>query len=59
MFTTVELQRTFASLSANLPDGRWVPLLPYPGPLTWRLRDAWEVVMGRAEAVRNTTVNDK
>lgn len=38
------------------PDGKhWEPSLPYPGgPLTWRMRDAWEVLMGRAQAIIQT-----
>lgn len=32
----------------------WEPLLPYPGPFSWRLRDAWEVLQGRATAVKQT-----
>jgi len=36
---------------AGLSDGRWVLAKPLPGPLSWRLRDAWEVFRGRAEAV--------
>lgn len=32
----------------------WEPALPYPGPWSWRLRDAWEVLQGRATAIRRT-----
>ena len=33
-------------------EGRWIPSRPVPGPLWSRLRDAWAVLWGRAEAVR-------
>lgn len=35
------------------PDGkRWYLALPVAGPLMYRLRDAWAVIRGRAEAIR-------
>lgn len=30
----------------------WYVAKPEPGPLPWRIRDAWAVVTGKAEAVR-------
>lgn len=40
-------------VSTQLPDGRWVPALPLPCGFIWiRLKDAWEVFRGRAEAIR-------
>lgn len=30
--------------------GRWVPARPLPGPFLWRLRAAWAVLRGRADA---------
>lgn len=36
-------------------NGPWIPALPLPGPLRSRLRDAWEVLCGRATAVREPT----
>lgn len=33
-------------------DGRWMPVRPLTGPFVWRLCDAWEVLRGRADAVR-------
>jgi hypothetical protein len=38
--------------------GPWVFMLPIPAPWRWRLRDAWEVLCGRAEAVREATIED-
>lgn len=35
----------------RLPDGQWVPKLPHPAPFRVRLRDAWQVLIGKAEAV--------
>jgi hypothetical protein len=40
------------------PGGPWVKVLPMTAPLSWRLRDAWEVLRGRAEAVRESTIDD-
>ena len=31
-------------------DGRYVPARPYSGPWTWRIRAAWAVLRGRADA---------
>lgn len=37
------------------PDGKhWEPSLPYPAPMIRNIRDAWEVLNGRAHAVRQT-----
>ena len=43
-------------LRGDYPDtgdvnGRWYLAKPIPDPLIWRLRQAWEVVMGRAEII--------
>lgn len=32
--------------------GKWRPAEPYPTIIRWRIRDAWEVICGRAHAVR-------
>jgi hypothetical protein len=32
-------------------DGQWMPARPLRGPLTWRLKDAWLVLTGKADAV--------
>jgi|GEM_PF-5933509 len=33
-------------------DGQWVPCRPLPcEPFLWRLKDAWEVLRRRADAV--------
>ena len=31
-------------------DGKWTPARPEPGPLVWRVRAAWAVLRGRADA---------
>jgi len=37
------------------PDGKhWEPALPYPGPFIYRVRDAWQVLTGKATAIRST-----
>lgn len=34
-------------------DGRWVPALPIAHPDLWyRLKDAWAVLLGRAQAIQ-------
>lgn len=33
-------------------DGSWWPSRPCEGPYIYRVRDAWEVLMGRAEAIQ-------
>ena len=33
-----------------LVGGRWVPAKTLPGPLAWRIRAAWAVLTGCAEA---------
>ena len=37
--------------NAVLIDGKYHIARPVPFPFTWRFRGAWEVLMGRAEAV--------
>jgi hypothetical protein len=37
--------------NAVLIDGKYHVARPVPLPFTWRFRGAWEVLMGRAEAV--------
>lgn len=32
-------------------DGQWVPARPWVAPLFWRLRAAWAVLRGKADAV--------
>lgn len=49
MFTLKYLV-TEAPCSQNEINGKWVPARPLPGPFPWRLRDAWEVLRGRADA---------
>lgn len=35
-----------------LIDGKWYPARPLAGPWIWRLRAAWAVLRGRADAFR-------
>jgi hypothetical protein len=37
--------------AASYHFGPYVKAKPLAGPLSWRLRDAWAVLCGRAEAV--------
>lgn len=43
--------RWLAENQTQMPWGEWVPALPLPTLFRWRIRDAWEVICGRAEAV--------
>ncbi len=43
--------RFLAEHQTQMPWGEWVPALPESMGLRWRLRDAWAVLRGRAEAV--------
>jgi hypothetical protein len=49
MWTLHDLLTT-APQSQKEINGRWVPARPYPGPFVWRLRSAWAVLTGRADA---------
>jgi hypothetical protein len=33
-------------------DGEWVPARPLPGPWWWRVKDAWAVLWGKADAFK-------
>lgn len=33
-----------------LINGRWVPARPAAGPLAWRIKAAWAVLRGQADA---------
>ena len=49
MFTLIQLVSDVQKLQSEI-NGRWVPSRPICGPFVWRLRDAWEVLRGRADA---------
>ena len=34
----------------EIKKGKWVPSRPLTGCLNWRLKDAWEVLTGKADA---------
>lgn len=55
MISITELYRADYSPTSDYGDGKWVPSRPYGGfvPARFgRLRDAWAVFRGRAEAVQ-------
>lgn len=33
-------------------NGKWVIARPLPGPILWRLKDALQVILGKADAVK-------
>ena len=41
-----------AQQNSVLINGTYVPARPLPPPWNWRVRAAWEVFRGRADAVR-------
>lgn len=52
MYWTLEkLIQHCNEVTINL-DGKWFPARPYPGNLAFRIYGAWEVLMGRADAVK-------
>jgi hypothetical protein len=58
--TTFEDMKTW-NVQAQVKNARgegWVLAHPYPGQMRWRLADAWEVLQGRAIAVRQATAED-
>ncbi len=51
MITTRELIDGASSPSPK--DGRWLPVLPLGPVLPQRIRDAWAVLTGRAQAIQD------
>jgi len=49
MYMLKELVHPKVNLDTYI-NGKWVPARPLDGPFVWRLKDAWEVLMGRADA---------
>ena len=53
------LKDLMSNPTRSSPDGRhWEPALPWPLPLRYRVRDAWQVLRGQATAVRQTQKAD-
>ena len=52
MWKLEDLIASTQAVSAEVEPGKWVPARPLVGPFSWRLRDAWEVLRGRADAVK-------
>ena len=48
MYRLRELMRW--DVARELRPGVWVPARPLDGPFIWRVRAAWEVLRGRADA---------
>jgi hypothetical protein len=48
MYTLSELYEW--DVRAEIEPGRWVPARPLDGPAIYRIRDAWAVLRGRADA---------
>lgn len=42
----------------NVRGSGWVKHIKTYDPITWRIRDAWEVLQGRAIAVRQSTAEE-
>ena len=50
IYTLRSLLEQTASVQAQI-NGKWVPVRPLYGPLSWRIRAAWLVLTGKADAV--------
>ena len=50
IYTLKSLLETTVSLQANI-NGKWVPARPLAGPLSLKIRAAWLVLTGKADAV--------
>jgi hypothetical protein len=44
--------KNYAHETQTEVDGRWVAARPERGPFLWRIRSAWLVLTGKADAVR-------
>ena len=53
MWMLQDLIKFSSSVSCEI-NGKWVPARPYlkGEPILWRIRDAWEVLMKRADAFK-------
>lgn len=51
MYTVKELLKTANETQAEI-DGKWVPARPMAEPFVCRLRDAWKVLTGKADAMK-------
>ena len=51
IWTLTDLVRSARSNDCEIRPGVWVPARPYPAPFVVRLRGAWLVLTGRADAV--------
>lgn len=40
----------FANSNQALINGKYVPARPYGGPFSWRVKAAWKVLTGKADA---------
>lgn len=49
-WTLKDLMQHCRSVHRETMGGQWVPARPEPGPWLWRLRAAWAVLRGRADA---------
>lgn len=48
----ITVRQLIDGASTPKKDGRWLPCLPYPTTyIVQRVKDAWEVFKGRAEAI--------
>lgn len=53
IFTAETVRDCARSVTCEAPDGRWVPARPmgYPGGWRYRIKAAWLVFTGKADAV--------
>jgi hypothetical protein len=51
IYTLFHLMDSVRTIHRRLADGRWVPARPVGGPSWWRVKAAWSVLSGKADAV--------
>lgn len=52
MYHIDELKKMHTVMDSGNPDDGWVSARPLPDVFIKRLKDAWQVLLGRADAVR-------
>lgn len=49
MYTLKQLMTHCQETQAQI-NGKWVPARPLSGPFSWRVKAAWQVLTGKADA---------
>lgn len=51
LFSVKEIQNYEVSTDLGNPQGPYVPARPHDGPLIWRIKAAWGVLIGKYDAL--------